>query len=345
MAREGPSVLSRLFTIVARLKENRQCSCNSLANELEVSPRTIRRDLDLLRDSFGAPIEWEPSTKTWFFTRPWEGLGDFQLNSAESLALIIAQQSFRRIRHTPIAAALHAILERIAQTADPGIRASWESLARTVHPLAASPAEERENEHFAPIADAIRKHRVLEIHYTKPGDDHPEIRHIHPLGLAERDQRWIVVSRDPAAPGDGIRKFLLARMEVCRRLPATFTPPADFDLAAYLGGSLGLFTGDTAHTVEATFSAYAAPYLRESPWHPSQSLTPLPDGHLRATWQVNHLLDIQRRLLSWGEHVTVHAPPELRQAFSTIAQNFSEKYLPHPPPRTHPDRGPVVRCE
>lgn len=334
MARETPAILSRLYHISRYLAENRSCSSVSLARELEVSDRTIRRDIALLCDTFGAPIEWEPSTKTWFLTGPWEGLGDFRLNSVESLALMIAEQSFRQLRHTPIATALRTIIERIARTAEPGIRASWESLAHTVHPIATSRAEQRENEHFAPVADAIRKHRVLEIHYTKPGSDQPEVRHIHPLGLAERDQRWMVVSRDPTAPGDGIRKFLLARMAACRRLPDTFTPPAHFDLAAYLGGSLGLFTGDTAHTVEATFSAYAAPYLREAPWHPSQTLTPLPDARVRATWQLNHLLDIQRKLLSWGDHVTVHAPPELVATFTAIAKDFSKKYPPPPTPDT-----------
>ncbi|MCC5805250.1 MAG: HTH domain-containing protein [Opitutales bacterium] len=40
--------------------------------------------------------------------------------------------------------------------------------------------------------------------------------------------------------------------------------------------------------------------------------------------------DIQRMLLAWGEHATVLGPPELREAFTTIAQHFSKKYLPPP---------------
>ncbi|MCC5836074.1 MAG: HTH domain-containing protein [Opitutales bacterium] len=145
MPREGPSMLRRLITISDQLKANRSCSCASLAERLEVHSRTIRRDIDFLRDECGAPIAWEPSTKTWFLDGHWEGFGSLRLDSAESLALILAEQSFRRVRHTPIATALHAILEKIAQSAGENLRHSWESLARTVHPTGQTTAELREH--------------------------------------------------------------------------------------------------------------------------------------------------------------------------------------------------------
>lgn len=265
MSRDGPSMLRRLLLISDHLKTGRHFSCVSLGRELEVHARTIRRDLDFLRDECGAPLEWEPTTKTWFLNGHWEGFGSLRLDSAESLALILAEQSFRRVRHTPIATALHAILEKIAQSAGENLRHSWESLAKTVHPTGQTTAEIRAHEHFASIADAIRKKRVLRIHYLKPGEAEAQQRRIHPLGLAELDQRWTVIACDPNADGDGIRKFLLARMEHCRRLAETFSTPTDFNLDTYLGGSVGLFTSDSIYTVEAEFSAYAAPYLREAP--------------------------------------------------------------------------------
>lgn len=324
----GPSSLRRLIYITNFLQENRSCSCVSLAKALEVHPRTIRRDMDFLRDECRAPLAWEASTKTWFLESTWEGIGSLRLNSAESFALIIAEQSFRRVRGTPIATALHAILERIADAADGNMRHSWESLASVIKPTPQSKAEIQENRHFASIAKAIEQKIPLNIDYTKPGEIDPRNRTIHPLALFERDQRWAVVAHEPAIEGNKIRKFLLARIENCSPLKTTFDPPIGFDLDSYLDGSVGLFTSEATYHVEAEFSAFAAPYLHESPWHPTQELTSLPDGRVHAAWRVNHLIDIQRKLLSWGQHATVLAPSELVDAFCDIAQYFSEKYHP-----------------
>ena len=337
---QGNAAFARVFSVHRTLQSGERCTAVGLGEALGVSERTIRRTIELMRDRLGAPIDWEPSTKTYFYTRPWTGLEGVNVNTAEALALILAEQCFRGLRGSPIATALHALLDKMADNAGDQVRHSWTSLASAVYTAPADRVTAREQEHFTAMADAVRKRSVVRIRYAKPADKDPVPRTIHPLGLAELDRRWVVVAFDPAA--GGIRKFLLARINTCRRLRESFTPPEGFDLDAYLGGSMGLFTGDTAFTVEAVFSAYAEPYLREDPWHPSQVLRALPDGGVRARWQVNHLLDIQRKLLSWGRHVTVLGPPELAATFADIAKDFSRKYTAHGVPDTscpgHRDR-------
>lgn len=56
----GPSALERLFHINDRLAAAARLTAATLAAELGVSVRTVKRDLDTLRDRHGAEIHWDP---------------------------------------------------------------------------------------------------------------------------------------------------------------------------------------------------------------------------------------------------------------------------------------------
>ena len=186
--------------------------------------------------------------------------------------------------------------------------------------------------------------------YRKPTPRaRPETREVHPLHLAFLDHRWTLIAQDPDRRAR--RSFLLARIESLAPTLERFTPPADFDARRHLAGSLGRFTGDQLYSVRLRFDATAAPYVRERPWHPTQTLTDLPDGGCEITLSLNNLVDIQRRILSSGRHVEVLAPAELRQTVAAEVDALAQLYATPAPPLAAPPtatcakpaRTPVVR--
>ena len=107
-----------------------------------------------------------------------------------------------------------------------------------------------------------------------------------------------------------------------------FVPPDGIDLDQRLHHALGLWSGDEVFEVAVRFDAEAAPYLREKPWHPTQSIEELPDGGLIARFSLNHLMDVQAKILSWGEHAEALEPPELRHKLASIAAKLAQTYPP-----------------
>lgn len=72
--------------------------------------------------------------------------------------------------------------------------------------------------------------------------------------------------------------------------------------------------------------AFAADDVRGRRLHSSQELTELPKGMLRVRLRLNSLEEIQRWVLSMGEHATVVEPRELRGRLAKAAKAIAVKY-------------------
>ena len=68
------------------------------------------------------------------------------------------------------------------------------------------------------------------------------------------------------------------------------------------------------------FDTYAADYIREKRWHPSQTLRELKDGGVELRLKLSSLGEIQRWILGWGGSAVVIAPPELIASVTKAAQ-------------------------
>lgn len=321
----GRAALQRVLWIHERLGNQLPVTAVSLARELETSERSIKRDIEFMRGQLGAPIEWDGAGHSYVYSRPCDILPLLRLDAGEVLALTLAGRTFASWHGTPLGRALTAALGKIAGVIGGAVSLPVSEIDQLVSPPEASPAIDAEHRHFATALEAIRRRRVLRIVYQKPrADTPPETRLIHPLHLACLDHRWVLIAHDPARRGP--RNFLLGRIHGAQATPATFDPPADFDLSAYLRGSLGRFTGEKEIEVRLVFDATLAPYLRERPWHASQILTEKPGGAIEATLRLNNLTDVRRHILACGRHVEVLAPAELRETIRTEAAALAERH-------------------
>jgi len=311
----------RIARIHAALQHGGRVTTESLAGELEVSSRTIKRDIDLMRDGMGMPIEWDPGERSFVYTRTCETLPLLRLDAQEALALALAGHAFDRSHGSSLGRVLASMLKKIAPVFGSAVSVAVASVDEVLSP--ADAGSEREIEHLLPLVQAIARRQVLAIDYAKPGRS-PETRTIHPLHLAELDDGWLLLAQYPGSRD--VRTFVLRRIHALKATDATFQFPADFDAKAILRGSLGRFTGKKEYDVRLALDADAAHYARERSWHHSQKLSALPDGRVELALRVNNLIDIQNRVLRWGAHVEVLSPPELRHAVRASLQAALDRY-------------------
>lgn len=322
----GRTAYGRIVHIHERLGNERRVNATTLAGELGVSPRTIKRDIGQMRDELGAPVVWEPSTHTYFYDKPCDHLPLLRLTADEALALVLASETFAAWRGSALGRALTAAFGKIA-----GVAAGAVSLpVSEVRPFIFQPeaGEEAKAEHrwFAVALEAIRRRRELAITYLKPGAKLPQTRVVHPLHLAFLEHRWMLVAHDLSRRAR--RNFLLARIRDARPGGRSFEPPPGFDARSCLSGNLGRFTGDGEHVVRVTFDATVAPYLRERPWHPSQTIVDRADGGIEVELRLNNLIDVRRWILACGSHAEVLAPAELRETVRREAEAMAARHRP-----------------
>lgn len=301
-------------------------SAVSLARELEVSDRTIKRDVETMRDQMDVPIEWNAATGTYFYTRHFDLLPLLRLDADEALALALAGRTFASWRGSPLGAALTAALEKIAPVVRGAVSLPVDALEELLF-APDDPAADAEHRHFDVLLEAIQRRRELRLTYQKPKTAvAAEVRMVWPLHLAYLDHRWMLVAHDVARAAP--RNFLLARIREIAWTHAQFDPPAGFDAHRYLRGSVGRFSGAGEREVRIAFDAVAAPYLRERPWHPSQHVVERDEGGIEATFRLNNLIDIERRVLACGAHAEVLAPAELRAAIHAAAAALQTRHAP-----------------
>ncbi|RRJ94726.1 WYL domain-containing protein [Opitutaceae bacterium TAV4] len=324
---EGPACIARIRRLHEYLSTGRSFTAESFVREWSgISSRTIKRDIEHLRDFHNAPVEWNASRRTYYYTRPYDTLQLSPLpriNADEALALILAGRTFAAWRGSTLGRTLAAVLEKMAPALGSAISLDPAELNRLVYEPDSNPeidaATDAEQRHLVCLLDAIHNHRELRITYKKPRARRPVPRLIHPLHLAILEHRWLLVAHDMQRRA--LRNFLLSRIEKITTTGATFTPPPDFDAHAHLTGNMGLFTGERANAVRIQFDATAAPYIRERPWHASQTIRDLtsPRGAIEVTLHLNNLIDVRRRILGWGRHARALSPAALVRSIKTEA--------------------------
>jgi predicted DNA-binding transcriptional regulator YafY len=93
--------LRRLMALDRMIRSGAFPNARTAAEDLEVHSRTIHRDLDFLRDSWGAPLEFCPQRNGYFYRDADYALPLLRLSEGELVALFLAERAMQHYRDTP----------------------------------------------------------------------------------------------------------------------------------------------------------------------------------------------------------------------------------------------------
>jgi predicted DNA-binding transcriptional regulator YafY len=92
--------LRRFALVDERLRSRSWPNASSLARDLEVTPRTIHRDVEFLRDQYHAPIAFDPRKNGYYYAEASYALPYFRVSEGECLALFLAERLLQQYRGT-----------------------------------------------------------------------------------------------------------------------------------------------------------------------------------------------------------------------------------------------------
>ena len=100
-----------------------------LAREMEVSTKSIQRDLEFMRDRMNLPLEYDGSRFGYFYTEPVSAFPTLQITEGELVALLIAEKALEQYRGTnfekPLVSALKKMASQLPDTVSFNI-AEWD---------------------------------------------------------------------------------------------------------------------------------------------------------------------------------------------------------------------------
>lgn len=318
---------ARLLFIDRMIREKRYPNRSSLADEWETSCKTIQRDLDYMRYELDAPIEYSAKRRGYYYTEEQYQLPAIHIRESDLFAIYLADKLLAQYEGTPIHASLRSVFGKIEDslpdklTTRPG---SGQELFTVLPPFTTVILPEV----LATVFDCLRTSTRLEIEYRSPGGE-PAWRRVDPYHGVRFEGDWYLVGHCHLR--SEIRTFSLARMLRVRPSTERFTLPAGFDFRRLFGSHFGIHWSKDDFEVRLWFDRRAAAYVRERQWHPSQVIEEQPDGSLLLTMTVNHLLELKRWLLSWGDAVRVVQPVSLAEDLHLTARRMAARYDPDQP--------------
>lgn len=317
------SIWARVVRIHARICAGEHFNKTDLEREFETDKDGVQRALRTMRDDLGAPLDFDRSRNTFYYTREWPHLPHIVLTPDEQQVLKLIRRHVPAEQDSAMGHALQTLLGKVEWIA--GHPRSETDTATDDLTLSAALLGAVEQKHLPQIQQAIEERRELELDYSKSGALAPEPHRVRPHMLRFIRHQWILLTHDLTRAGD-LRTFLLRRIVRATPTAVSFTRPKGFDPHAILDGNFCAFTGTEDHRVRLGLHGPAAVDATEQPWHRSQQTRVRPDRSVEIDLRLNNLVDIKHEVLRWGEHAEVLAPPPLREAVRQSLAAASARY-------------------
>jgi len=311
--------LERMLRIHQAVQSGKFPNATRLAAELEVSTKSIQRDLEFMRDRLEMPLAYHPQKFGYHYTAEVTAFPTLHITEGELVALVIAEKALEQYRGTQFEKPLLSAIRKIEQSLPDTISLNLADIEQTISfRTRAEPVLNLEI--FDALAKATAQRRQLELIYRKTGSRTGESRLVDPYHLANINGEWYLFAYDHAR--QDIRTFVPARVQAARQTGKTFPRPQKFSLEKRLRGSFGVHSGEGEFEVVLRFNARVADLIREKRWHESQQLRELKNGEVELHLKLSSLVEIERWVLSWGGDASVHKPRELAAAVKKAAKSI-----------------------
>lgn len=316
--------LERMLRIHHEIQSGKYPNASTLGRQLEVSTKSIHRDLEFMRDRLGLPLEYDARRFGYYYSQEVNAFPTLQITEGELFALLVAEKALQQYRGTnfekPLVSAFRKMAASLPETISLHL-ADWEqtiSFRTSAEPIL-------NLEIFDLLAKATARREQLQLTYRKPGKPEAELRTVDPYHLANINGEWFLFGYDHLRRD--IRTFVPSRIQQVQFTGLQFARPQRFSVERRLRDSFGVISGQGEFDICIQFAETVADYIREKKWHASQRLEELPDGGVELRLRLSSLIEVQRWILGWGGHATVLQPPELAAAVREAAEKIVRKSL------------------
>ena len=308
-----------------RLKAGRYPNCRKLADELEVSSKTVQRDIDFMRYQLGLPIEYDQLHFGFYYTEPVSHFPNIEISEGELVALYVGQKALAQYKGTSFEAPLSTAFRKITDGLRDTISVTWSDLDSAVS-FRSTGRSVADVHLFEQLSHAVFKQLEVRFEYKKPEGSRFEQRYVQPYHLGCVENLWYLFAFD--LDREQLRTFALPRIRSVGVSKTKFRRPMDFSIGKFLGESFGVFAKPTKakHMIRIAFDAFAAPRIEERQWHPSQKIKQLRNGGIELSLTLSNLEEIERWILSWGTHAEVLGPPELQERIAKTVSALADTY-------------------
>ncbi len=305
----------RFYKIENLIRHHGGVSFQQMLDALEVSPATLKRDLQFLRDRMDAPIVYHRDDNLYRFGEEFRGqkheLPGLWFDERELYSLLTAHQLLSGLdSNGTLARHLQPLLDRIYHLLGTSDSDSAELMRRVR--IMGTGKRPVPSEHFELIGAALLKRQRIAMRYLTRGRKTSSDREVSPQRLIHYRGTWYLDAW--CHESDALKRFALDAVESAQ---TTGQKARDISLKRVeqeLDGGYGIFAGSKVNWATLVFSAEAAQWVSREEWHPDQKTRVLPDGRYELKVPYVEVTELAMDVLRHGAEVEVASPKALRDA-------------------------------
>jgi predicted DNA-binding transcriptional regulator YafY len=294
---------ARLLRLLALLQVRPEWPGAELAGRLEITPRTLRRDVRRLRD-LGYPVHAAPGVAGGYRLGAGASLPPLLLDDDEAVAVAVSLRTAASQTVTGIAETSLSALAKLEQVLPGRLRERVAALQQATVALPRT-VPTVDPGLLTTLATACRRREVLSFSYVSAGGAATE-RRAEPYRLVHTGYRWYLLARD--AVRDDWRTFRVDRIGQARMTGARFVPREAPDAAAFVANAVT--TAPYRFQVKVVVHAPLA-VVAEQVTPTTAVLEPAGSDRCLLTTGADSLERIAGHLAAMGPEFTIIEPPEL----------------------------------
>ena len=324
-AREYKVQKSRLHMIDQAIRsaqeKGKKINASILAEITEVNPRTIYRDIEYMRDMLGAPIEYDPAKKSFYYTEENYYLKAVPITEGELFSIALFDQFLEQYTNTPLEEALRKIFTKIIQCLPDNVSVDTSFLNSQVS-FISDKIGNIELGVFTTIFNSLQKKRTMYFEYRSAGSSTSAPRKADPYHAICYKGTWYFIAY--CYERKTLRMFSFSRVKKASLSKNNFIIPDDFDAHKFFDKEMGVWVStQKPKTIELRFEKIAGTYVLERQWHSTQIIKENKDGSVTLKFTTTQIPEVLRWVLGQGHTVKVIRPLELAK----MVKEESEKTI------------------
>ena len=314
----------RLMQIDEMIRCGKFPNATSIAKKTEVSPRTIHRDIEFLKDFYNAPIEYDARQRGYYYTEKNFFVKSIMLTEGELFSVTLFDQLLEQYRNTPLETNLRNIFRKLVEIMPRQITVDSSFLGSKLtfiadHGGVISP------DIFETIFTALKSLKTVSFEYRSLSKTEYTKRLVDPYHAICQKGNWYIIGfcHERQEP----RLFSLSRIRNAKETKPGFIIPDDFNPHDYFDKEMGVWASEKkSYSVEFVIDKEIGTYAVDHIWHKSQELKKRKDGSVHVKFTTTQISEVLRWILGQGHTVKVLRPPELVMMVKEEVERIREMY-------------------
>lgn len=306
-------------------------STAKLAEKLEVSGVSIKRDIERMRLVFDAPIKYDKLHEGWYYENPVFRLPALFVNEKQMIAAVLTKKMVESLHGTSAYDSAKELLCEMTQLVSNPLSntdvldTSWIDSRIVFLEDCHEPAK---SDIWQTVTECLHHDYELNFLYKGLQDNDYGQRRVRPYQLLNSMNMWTLWAYD--INSKRVRLFRLNRMKnvICNK--KKFVLPDDFDYRTKNTGNFGVWSSDRNFNFQITYYAFEATIALERYWSVDQKLQQHDDGSVTVTFSGSQFEPVLSHVLSCGMNAVPQKPIELVDAWKDTIRTIARKCLLFP---------------